>query len=60
MEEIFKRCEDVLVELESSKTDNAFLDDLSFAQTYKLNNKTAWNNRQLVNCGCEILKSRYV
>lgn len=46
MEEIFKRCEDVLVELESSKTDNTFLDDLSFVQTYKLNNKTAWNNRQ--------------
>ena len=36
MEEIFKRCEDVLVKLVSSKPDNTFLDDLTFAQTYKL------------------------
>lgn len=36
MEKIFKRWEDVLVELVSSKPDNTFLDDLSFAQTYKL------------------------
>ena len=36
MEEIFKRCEDVLVDLVSSKPDNTFLDDLTFAQTYKL------------------------
>ena len=33
MEEIFKRCEDVLVNLVSSKPDNTFLDDLTFAQT---------------------------
>jgi len=38
MEEIFKRCEDVLVKLVSSKPDNTFLDDLTFAQTYKLEN----------------------
>ena len=38
MEEIFKRCEDVLVKLASSKPDNTFLDDLTFAQTYKLEN----------------------
>ena len=36
MEEIFKRCEDVLVKLVSSKPDNTFLGDLTFAQTYKL------------------------
>ena len=36
MEEIFKRCEDVLVKLVSSKPENTFLDDLTFAQTYKL------------------------
>ena len=36
MEEIFKRCEDVLVKLASSKPGNTFLDDLAFAQTYKL------------------------
>ena len=36
MEEIFKRCEGVLVKLASSKPDNTFLDDLTFAQTYKL------------------------
>ena len=36
MEEIFKRCEDVLVSLVSNKPGNAFLDDLTFAQTYKL------------------------
>ena len=36
MEEIFKRCEGVLVNLASSKPDNTFLDDLTFAQTYKL------------------------
>ena len=36
MEEIFKRCEDVLVSLVSNKPDNTFLDDLTFAQTYKL------------------------
>ena len=38
MEEIFKRCEDVLVKLVSSRPDNTFLDDLTFAQTYKLEN----------------------
>jgi len=36
MEEIFKRCEDVLVDLVSSKPDNTFLDYLTFAQRYKL------------------------
>ena len=36
MEEIFKRCEEVLVKLVSSKPDNTFLDDLTLAQTYKL------------------------
>ena len=36
MKEIFKRCEDVLVQLTSSKPENTFLDDLTFAQTYKL------------------------
>jgi len=36
MEEIFKRCENVLVNLVHSKPDNTFLDDLTFAQTYKL------------------------
>ena len=36
MEEIFKRCEGVLVNLASSKPDNTFLDDLTFAQTFKL------------------------
>jgi len=38
MKEIFKRCEDVLVKLVSSKPNNTFLDDLTFAQTYKLEN----------------------
>ena len=38
MEEIFKRCEDVLIKLASSKKGNTFLDDLTFAQTYKLEN----------------------
>ena len=38
MEEIFKRCEDVLVKLVSSKKGNTFLADLTFAQTYKLEN----------------------
>ena len=36
MEEIFKRCEDVLVNLVSSKSGDTFLADLTFAQTYKL------------------------
>ena len=36
MEEIFKRCENVLVKLVSSKSGNTFLADLRFAQTYKL------------------------
>ena len=36
MEEIFKRCEEVLVSLVSNKLGNKFLDDLTFAQTYKL------------------------
>ena len=36
MEEIFKRCEEVLVKLVSYKPDNTFLDDLTFAQAYKL------------------------
>jgi len=36
MEEIFKRCEDVLVDLVSSKPGITFLADLTFAQTYKL------------------------
>ena len=36
MEEIFKRCEDVLVSLVSNKPGNTFLDDLTLAQTYKL------------------------
>ena len=38
MEEIFKRCEDVLVKLVSSKKGNTFLADLTFVQTYKLEN----------------------
>ena len=36
MEEIFNRCEKVLVSLVSNKPGNKFLDDLTFAQTYKL------------------------
>ena len=36
MEEICKRCEDVLVDLVSKKQGNRFLADLPFAQTYKL------------------------
>jgi len=36
MEEIFKRCEGVLVKLVFSKPGNTFLADLTFAQTYKL------------------------
>ena len=36
MEEIFKRCKDALVSLVSNKPGNTFLDDLTFAQTYKL------------------------
>ena len=36
MEDISKTCEDVLVKLVSSKSGNTFLDDLTFAQTYKL------------------------
>ena len=36
MEDIRKRCEDVLVDLVSKKPGNTFLDDLSFAQLYKL------------------------
>ena len=50
MEEIFKRCEDVLVRLVSSKPDNTFLDDLTFAQTYKLENLL----RTIVNRACEL------
>ena len=36
MEDIRKRCEDVLVGLVSKKPGNTFLADLSFAQSYKL------------------------
>ena len=36
MEEIFKRCEDVLVNWVSKKPGNTFLADLTLAQTYKL------------------------
>lgn len=36
MNDIFQRCEDVLVKLVSRKSGNSFLDDLIFAQTYKL------------------------
>lgn len=36
MEDIRKRCEDVLVDLVSRKPGNTFLADLSFAQLYKL------------------------
>jgi len=36
MEDIRKRCEDVLVDLVSKKRGNNFLADLTFAQTYKL------------------------
>ena len=36
MDAISQRCEDVLVKLISSKSGNSFLDDLTFAQTYKL------------------------
>jgi len=46
MKEILKRCEDVLVNLVHSKPDNTFLDDLTFAQTYKLEKQlTAIVNR---------------
>ena len=38
MEDIRKRCEDVLVNLVSKKPGNTFLADLTFAQTYKLEN----------------------
>ena len=36
MDDIRKRCEDVLVDLVSKKPGNSFLSDLTFAQTYKL------------------------
>ena len=36
MEDIRKKCEDVLVKLVSEKPGTTFLDDLTFAQTYKL------------------------
>ena len=36
MDAIFERCEDVLVNLVSKKSGNTFLDDLTFALTYKL------------------------
>ena len=36
IEEIFRRCEDVLVQMVSRKSGNTFLADLTFAQTYRL------------------------
>ena len=38
IDDIFQRCEDVLVKQVSSKSGNSCLGDLTFAQTYKLEN----------------------
>jgi len=50
MEDIRKRCEDVLVDLVSKKQGNTFLADLPFAQTYKLEKLL----KTIVNKACQL------
>jgi len=50
MEDIPNRCEDILVDIVSKKPGNSFLDDLTFAQTYKLHKLHA----TIVNKACAL------